>query len=612
MTVNMRLKYIGAILLANGLCANAQDTIPETIERNVEVVNTYLPTISNPHKLQAEPTMDDTMSYKPTFNYTTLTKVQTVKTTPDSLSAASMSFKADESPYRALLKVEGGNVLAAGELFYNIGNSDIYHLSLNAGHSTAYGKVKLTNDEKVKAPYHDTWAGADFNRFFKKHVLGLDLNFRNQAYEYYGLQTIENRRLLSDVDTTKLIDAETLMNEKKQRATKFDFDATFDNSIAEPREFVTYSAKAGFGIFSNKTGVKETDIRFGAKIRFPIKKNYLFDASVDVNNFKVAVPDKYDATIYSFKERKHTDISMKPHFGLDFDNAKLRVGFNFIFEFGDEEDNLYMQPDMMLDFNIAGDIVSFYTGIIGGYNANSFRSLVERNPYLAPDACNYVWRAEYNKYTKFDEMPTTQNPIRLVAGIKSRFSRSVAMHLGIDYRSFDDEIFFVNKVYNSLPILFMPSPDPYPISPAHTNRFAMLSDNGKLFIAHGEFNITPTDKSQIVLRANYYKWQLDYLEEAWYRPQFDLSLETRFYPADRLLVTANVDVLGNRYAYNHSTQSKVKLDNIFDINLGAEYFLTSRLSAFAKLNNLASQDYQRWLGYSSHRINALAGISFKF
>lgn len=599
--MKMKVQYIILALIASTFCAKAQDTIPTTIDRDVDVVNTYLPTISNPTKLQVAPNIDDTMSYKPTFKYNILTKVQNVKTTPDSLSAASMSFKAEESPYKALIKAEGGSALAGAELFYNIGNSNDYHLSLDLGHYSTYGKIKLSNDEKINSPLHNTWAGVDFKRFFKKNVFGCDMNFHNKLYEYYGIQNIdENKKYKSEKDST-IVKGSDLIDDKKQRATNFDLDLTLDNTIAEPREYVTYSTKIGFGLFSNKTGIKETDIRFNGKVRFPIKKNYLFDAAVNVNNFKVAVPE-YTGVLYAFEERTHTDVSLIPHFGLDFDNAKLRVGLNFIFEFGDEEDNIYMQPDMFLDFNIAGDIVSFYTGIIGGYDANSFRSLINENPYLTSDACNYVWRAQYKKYTLCDFMPTTQNPIRLLAGIKSRFSSKVAMHVGIDYKSFDDELFYVNKNFEYANV----------DSIAYSNMFGLISDNGKLFRAFGEFNITPTENSQIILKANYYKWQLDYLEEPWYRPQFDASIETRFYPIDRLLVFANVDVLGNRYAYDQTNKCKYKLDNVFDINVGAEYAITSRLTTFVKVNNLASQDYQRWFGYSSHRINATAGLTFKF
>ena len=61
-----------------------------------------------------------------------------------------MSFYASQSPYKSLLKGFVGNVNAGGQFFYNIGNSPLYHLSLEFGHDSWYGKLKQENDEQVE------------------------------------------------------------------------------------------------------------------------------------------------------------------------------------------------------------------------------------------------------------------------------------------------------------------------------------------------------------------------------------------------------------------------------------------------------------------------------
>ena len=112
--MNKLRQYIAIMAVAvMPAIAVAQDSL-QTINRDVDVVNTYLPTISNPTKMQVSPVMDDTMSYKPSFNYTVLNKVQVVKTPPDSLEAAGMTFKADKSPYKSLLRGGVGNANAGG------------------------------------------------------------------------------------------------------------------------------------------------------------------------------------------------------------------------------------------------------------------------------------------------------------------------------------------------------------------------------------------------------------------------------------------------------------------------------------------------------------------
>ena len=41
-----------------------------------------------------------------------------------------------------------------------------------------------------------------------------------------------------------------------------------------------------------------------------------------------------------------------------------------------------------------------------------------------------------------------------------------------------------------------------------------------------------------------------------------------------------------------------QLDAVFDVNLGVEYRVSKILSAFAKFNNLANQNYIQWNNYS--------------
>ncbi len=599
--MNKLRQYIAIMAVAvMPAIAVAQDSL-QTINRDVDVVNTYLPTISNPTKMQVSPVMDDTMSYKPSFNYTVLNKVQVVKTPPDSLEAAGMTFKADKSPYKSLLRGGVGNANAGGEFLYNIGNSEKYHLSLKVGHDSWYGKLKHENEEKIKAPINDTWAGVDFARFFKKTAFTADMKFKNYMYEYYGLQTVYDSVMYLAENGDK-VKGEELTDETKQRNTTFDFNLGFGNTLANKRNVVSYLFNVGFGTFSNKTGVGQLDIFFKGSMRFPLKKNYLLDINIDVNNFKVSVPD-YEGYAYKFAERSHTDVQLRPHFGIDFDHVDLRVGLNFVFEVGGESDNFFMIPDMFLNLNIADDVASLYGGITGLYRANSYREIVSANPFVSPDVCNYVWKSTDGTFVPRVFMPTTQYPIALIGGLKTRFSNKVSLDAGVDYHSFDDELFFVNKGY-------VRANDADKVD--YTNLFGIISENGKLFTVKGELNITPTERFAMLVKAKYYKWTLDYIEEAWYKPKYEIGLDSRFYPLERLLVTVAVDLQSERYGFNQTTKEKEKLDMLVDVNIGAEYKISSCLSVYGKFNNVAGQDYRRWLGYSSHRFNVTAGLIFKF
>ena len=57
---------------------------------------------------------------------------------------------------------------------------------------------------------------------------------------------------------------------------------------------------------------------------------------------------------------------------------------------------------------------------------------------------------------------------------------------------------------------------------------------------------------------------------------------------------------------------RVTLDSFFDANAHVGYRINDQLSAFAKANNIANQDYQRWLNYPVQSIQFLVGATYQF
>jgi outer membrane receptor protein involved in Fe transport len=56
----------------------------------------------------------------------------------------------------------------------------------------------------------------------------------------------------------------------------------------------------------------------------------------------------------------------------------------------------------------------------------------------------------------------------------------------------------------------------------------------------------------------------------------------------------------------------VTLDSYFDLNAHVGFKYSERLTFFLKGNNLANQDYQRWLNYPVQGLQVLGGASYKF
>src|SRR5690606_22566473 len=84
---------------------------------------------------------------------------------------------------------------------------------------------------------------------------------------------------------------------------------------------------------------------------------------------------------------------------------------------------------------------------------------------------------------------------------------------------------------------------------------------------------------------------------------------------------ANLFYIGERKdaRFMQSTDAAVMLnpvtqtiDGYFDLNAHVGYKYNDRLTAFVRLQNIANQDYQRWLDYQVQGFQAILGASYKF
>jgi outer membrane receptor protein involved in Fe transport len=60
------------------------------------------------------------------------------------------------------------------------------------------------------------------------------------------------------------------------------------------------------------------------------------------------------------------------------------------------------------------------------------------------------------------------------------------------------------------------------------------------------------------------------------------------------------------------TQEVISLSSYFDLNAQVNYKHNERLTFFFKGNNLANQNYQRWMNYQVQGLQIMLGANYKF
>jgi hypothetical protein len=578
--LNNKFIVICAIALS-GMTVVAQNE--KKLDQSVQVVRDYAPSVPEAVKMHQMPVLDDTSTYKPSFHYSVLDKVNSVTTKPELISAASMNYRNNDLLYRSFVRAGLGNYSTiGGDYTYNIAQNNDYLFSFNIGHRSSLGSLKLEDGTKQDAPFHDTEGGLNFKYFAGKYTFSSNLKFDNHRYRFYGLQQLgeDDEFVVPGVATP--VKGRDLYGNVNERWTGVDVGLGFANNL-DPEATVKFDSRLDLGFFGTKTGVKQNGFGIGGSAGFMVSE---YDAGIDVSidHFKVSIPDSI-GPMYSFNERSNTLIQIKPHVDFDFDRFKLRAGIAIVTQIEEDGDELYLMPDVKGVWNVAEDYVTLHAALKGGYRTNSYRSVIEENPFVSADV----------------NVLSSATPIAIEGGVNARFSPVVALNASVGYSIFTDEHFFVNKEY-------VDTLD----QTGYSARFVPVYDDGGLLKAKGELVITPGNNSEIRVSASYFGWQTDHIEEAWHKHDSEFALNFRFYPIDKLLINGGVTLIGRRFAEDPVTKLSKKLDPVVDLSLGGEYMITRQFSVFARINNVAASKYYRWNGYPSQGLNVFGGLAFSF
>jgi hypothetical protein len=136
--------------------------------------------------------------------------------------------------------------------------------------------------------------------------------------------------------------------------------------------------------------------------------------------------------------------------------------------------------------------------------------------------------------------------------------------------------------------------------------------DAKLTNIHAELGLRTNKKLSFLASGDYYHWALDSISP-WHKPSIELGFSARYSIQNKIIATAEVSFAGKRQAYDATgAEQHINLKPIIDASIGVEYRYTKILSAFARLDNIAAQQNQRWNYYPSYRFSALAGITYSF
>ena len=505
------------------------------------------------------PEIKDTVKKISNINYGIVSTPLVSKYEVIPIDAAKMQNEPLSKLYHSLLKVGMGT--------YTTPYAEFWVNSLRT-RDVAYGVhfKHLSSSSHLKdvgySGFSDNEGEIFGKKFYKKHTLTGEFNYKRNVSRFYGYDTTENH-----------LDK----NYTKQRYQLFEPVVKLQSHYTDSSK-INHAIKFGYYNLTDLYNVAENNIKLNTVFNTFINKERLFVA--------------FDADYYNHKLPNDTFndviIKLNPYFETHGKKWMLDIGVAATMDAFTNQSNtkFYFHPQLNAQFDVYESIIIPYAGINGGLQKNSLRSLSKENPFIT-NTLNYK-----NSNTKFN----------VFGGLKGNLSSKTSYDVKASYSMVDSMHFFVVD---------------YTENGTLDNQYKVIYDNTDLFNVTGQVKYQYKEKIHFLAKGNYYMYKTKNLTRAYHKPDFDLTFSAQYNLKSKIILKADLFVIGNQFAltqvsdanFNYTTEPKL-LKGIVDVNLGAEYRYSKMLSFFVNFNNIANTRYYRWEKYPSQRFNLMAGLTF--
>ncbi|MGX7668393.1 TonB-dependent receptor [Flavobacterium pedocola] len=573
-------RYITVVILLTGLQTFAQKRDENIGTEVVNVVKPYTPTISDAFKVKETPVIEDeTNTDKEEIKYNIFSFPVASTFTPAKGKAASVDKSAKEKIFKNYATLGVGNYgTINGELFVteNISGTDyvggmLRHLSSQGG----IEGVKL--DDK----YYDTSLDLTYGSRTREMDWSADLGYKHQIYNWYGLPT-------EFVDFTD--DAIKLIDEQQTYHT------------------LTLGAKLGM----KDSPLEETSLQFkrfwdalgSQENRFFVKPAINFE----VDNFKFKsgfvvdyVGGSFDTDYFATGDISYSYLNFgaQPSILLQQDDLSVQAGAGFFYSVGkynEASDNkFYIFPQVKASYKLVGDIMIAYAGAEGTLKQNTFADFAGENKFVSPTLAIAPTNQQYDVYV----------------GMKGKLANTVTFNVRGSYMAEDDKAFFVANQYETANT----NKEGY----TYGNSFGVVYDNLTTISVFGELKMDFSKNASFGINGTFNSFTTDQAE-AWNLPSLKIGANLDVNITKKWYAGTTVFFVGERkdqFYYNDISLTEplfktVTLDSYFDLNAHLGYKYNERLTGFLKLNNIANQQYERWMNYPVQGFQFLIGANYKF
>ena len=542
----------------------------------VNVVKPYTPTISDAFKVKETPTLDDEeTTKKETIQYTIFSFPVASTFTPSKGKAVNVDKSPEEkifSNYLTLAAGNYGNINADLFVIKTISNTDYFGAILS--HSSSQGGIK---DVVLDDKFFNTALDLTYSSRTRKFNWNTDLGYKNQVYNWYGISPgVLDDAIIATIDERqnyhtfylggKLVLGDSFLNDSTIKFSRFwdAFGSAENRFVAKP--------------------VFEFDI-FEQKIKTDFVLDYI---SGSFNkSFNTGTSFKYGYTNFGFQ----------PSIKIHKDDLTVNAGVGFFYGAAQEsgKSKFYIYPQVTSSYKIVGDLMIAYAGLEGTLKQNSYNDFVQENFFVSPTLAISPTNQKYDIYV----------------GLKGKLANSISYNIRGSYLNEVNKALFKSNGYNENTVNF----EGY----AYGNSFDLVYDDVKTISFFGELKADFSKNISFGINGTFSSFSTVAEKEAWNLPAIQLAATLDVMITPKWYAGTSLFFVGERKDQFVRTSvsgffpiENITLKSYLDLNAHVGFKFSERLTFFLKGNNLANQEYQRWLNYPVQGLQVLGGASYKF
>ena len=456
----------------------------DKLNKEVQVVRPYEPSISDAFKINLLPKIEDTLKFTPTLTYNILQRPISTNYTLTPITPAKMMQETMDDLTNSYVRLGFGNsVSPLIEAYYNNGRNKEYSFGGWFQTHSDFGKIKLSDGTKVDSDFGRTNLTLFGKKIMPKAIITGTAGYNKHEVTYFGYNTDA-----APIDPT--------ISPKEQIFNQFNAKLNYYSSFTDSTH-LNYNYEVGFNHIGDKFDMQENLLQLSLKLdKFSNQER--FGGEFSVNHYmKNANLDSANNTI----------IRLSPWINLYGKQWRALVGTNLIIDANGSGKQTAFFPMALLSYDIISHYLIPYVEISGYLEENSYSKITGENPWLIPG------KNVFNTSHKFI----------FTGGVKGNMSTKVSYHILARYSLVDSMYFITNTNLKSTNPLF--------------NRFTTESDNVEITNILGELTIAPTTRLNFFFRAQYDSYKMNKLAKPWHKPDFTAMASIRYNLRDKIVVS---------------------------------------------------------------------------